>query len=84
VKAVMKERGAGYADVAAAVGRSAVAVKISINSRKPAPRSVRGRLQQWLDQAPAVASPVPFRSNGHDHPDSAYGSTSADGRASAA
>jgi hypothetical protein len=68
VKAAMAERGADYAGLAAAIGRSEIAVRITINTRKPPKPIVRTRLQAWLDQAPAVASPaVPFPESGTGH-----------------
>jgi hypothetical protein len=83
VKAAMAERGVSYADVAAAIGRSEIGVRISLGSRKPPKPIVRTRLQTWLDQAPAVASPaVPFPGSttehrGNGHADGPYGRASA-------
>jgi hypothetical protein len=82
VKAAMAERSASYAGVAQAIGRSEIGVRISLSTRKPPKPIVRTRLQQWLDQAPAVATPAaPFpgsntghRGNGHDHPAGPYSS----------
>jgi hypothetical protein len=83
VRATMAERGASFEDVATAITRSAIGVRIMLGSRKPPKPIVRTRLQAWLEQAaPAVAAtPVPFpgsgtehRGNGHDHPASAYSS----------
>ena len=82
VKATMAERGVSYADVAAAIGRSEIGVRISLSTRKPPKPIVRTRLQTWLDQAPAVAAPSPFpgSSTGHrgnGHADGPYGHASA-------
>jgi hypothetical protein len=82
VKAAMAERGASYADVAQAIGRSDIGVRISLSTRKPPKPVVRSRLQKWIDEAPAVATPAaPFpgsntghRGNGHDHPAGPYSS----------
>jgi hypothetical protein len=57
----MAERGLSYADVGHAVSRSEIAIRIGLSSRKPAPAIVQTRLRAWLEQAPAVAAPVPFR-----------------------
>jgi hypothetical protein len=73
VRATMAERGTSFEDVATAITRSAIGVRIMLGSRKPPKPIVRTRLQTWLDQAPAVAAPaVPFpgsgtefRGNGH-------------------
>jgi hypothetical protein len=79
----MAERGASFEDVAAAITRSAIGVRIMLGSRKPPKPIVRSRLQAWLEQAaPAVAAAAaPFpgsgtghRGNGHDHPAGAYSS----------
>jgi hypothetical protein len=83
VKAAMAERDASYADVAAAIGRSDIGVRISLGSRKPLKSIVRARLQTWLDQAPAVAAaPAPFPGSdtgyrGNGHVDGPYGPASA-------
>jgi hypothetical protein len=82
VKAAMAERGVSYADVAAAIGRSEIGVRISLGSRKPPKPIVRTRLQTWLDQAPAVAAPSPFPGSttehrGNGHVDGPYGHASA-------
>jgi hypothetical protein len=65
----MTERGASYADVAAAISRSEVATRIAINTRKGVRPIVRTRLQEWLAEeltgAPEVAAFGPtFRPNG--------------------
>ena len=78
VKAAMAERGVSYADVAAAIGRSEIGVRISLSTRKPPKPIVRTRLQTWLDQAPAVAAPSPFPGSttehrGNGHVDGPYG-----------
>jgi hypothetical protein len=77
----MKERGANYADVAAAISHSATATRIDLTSRKPARPSMQAKLVSWLDEAPAVAAPLAFpgpgterRGNGHDA-GGAYSST---------
>jgi hypothetical protein len=86
VRTTMAEQGANYADIAAAIGRSEIAVRISLGSRRPPKPIVRSRLQAWLEQAaPAVAAaPAPFpgsgtghRGNGHDHPTGAPYSSAA-------
>jgi hypothetical protein len=83
VKAAMAERGASYADVAAAIGRSDIGVRISLSTRKPPKSIVRSRLQAWLDQAaPAVAAPSTFPGSGTEHrgnghADGPYGHASA-------
>jgi hypothetical protein len=83
VKAAMAERDASYADVAAAIGRSDIGVRISLGSRKPPKPIVRTRLQTWLEAAPEVASPAatfPGSSTGHrgnGHADGPYGHASA-------
>jgi hypothetical protein len=56
VEAAMAERGASYADVAQAIGRSAVAVRIDISSRRPPRPTVQAKLRAWLAAAPAVAA----------------------------
>jgi hypothetical protein len=72
VKAAMAERGADVAGVAQAIGRSEIAVRITLGSRKPPRPIVQTRLQAWLaDQptdVPGVAAPLAFpgRGNGHD------------------
>jgi hypothetical protein len=74
VRAAMAERGANYADVAEAIGRSDIGVRISLGCRRPPKSIVRTRLQQWLDQALEVATPAATfpgssaerRGNGHD------------------
>jgi hypothetical protein len=84
VKAAMAERGADVAGLAAAIGRSAIGVRIVLGSRKAPKPVVRTRLQDWIEQgAPAVAAPLPFprpgterRGNGHDAA-GAYSSSSA-------
>jgi hypothetical protein len=64
----MSKRGVGNAEIARAVGRSEIAVRIAIGSRRPAPAIVQTRLRAWLE-APEVAAPTtPFpgsRGNGH-------------------
>jgi hypothetical protein len=83
VKAAMAERGASYADVAAAIGRSDIGVRISLSTRRPPKPIVRARLQAWLEAAPEVASPaVPFPGSGTEHrgnghADGPYGHASA-------
>jgi hypothetical protein len=83
VKKAMAERGADYAGVAQAIGRSAIAVRITLGSRKAPKPSVQRRLQTWLAAkpagAPAVAAPLAFsgRGNGHDAA-GAYSSSAAD------
>jgi hypothetical protein len=82
VKVAMAEHGASYGDIAQSIGRSEIGTRITINTRKPPKPIVRTRLQIWLDQAPAVASPaVPFpgsgtghRGNGRDITDGPYSS----------
>jgi hypothetical protein len=82
VKAAMAERGASYGDVAEAIGRSDIGVRISLGCRRPPKPILRTRLQKWIDEAPAVAAaPVPFpgssterRGNGHDTAGSPYSS----------
>jgi hypothetical protein len=67
VKAAMTERGADYAGVAQAIGRSEIAVRITLGCRKAPKPIVRTRLQEWIEQgAPAVAPAVgaAFRPNG--------------------
>ena len=75
VKAAMTERSSDYADMAVAIGRSAVALKIDLSRRQPPRPTLQVKLRAWLEQAaPAVAAaPAPFlgsehRGNGHDHP----------------
>jgi hypothetical protein len=84
VKAAMIERGASFEDVAAAITRSAIGVRIMLGSRKPPKPIVRTRLQAWLEQAaPAVAAvPAPFPGSGtgprgNGHADGLYGYTTA-------
>jgi hypothetical protein len=83
VKAAMTERGVSYADIAQAIGRSEIGVRISLSTRKPPKPIVRTRLQTWLDLAPAVASPpVPFPGSspehrGNGHADGPYSHASA-------
>jgi hypothetical protein len=80
VKAAMAERGTDYTDMAVAIGRSAVALKIDLSRRQPPRPALQVKLRAWLEQAaPAVAAPSPFpgsgsehRGNGHDHPAGAY------------
>jgi hypothetical protein len=70
VRTVMAERGASFEDVATAIARSAIGVRIMLGSRKPPKRIVRARLQAWLDEqpAPAVAvAPIPFPGAGTEH-----------------
>jgi hypothetical protein len=78
VRAAMAARGLSYADVGQAVGRSEIGIRICLSSRKPAPGIVRTRLREWLEQAPAVAAPIPFRGsnrgNGHDSAAGGYNS----------
>jgi hypothetical protein len=70
VKAAMAERGVSITDVAAAIGRSEIAARISLGSRKPPRPIVQSRLQAWLadepTDAPEVAAHVAatFRPNG--------------------
>lgn len=71
VKAAMVERGASYADVAAAIGHSQVATRIAISSRKSPRPIVQTKLRAWLANgaagAPEVAaSGTTFRPNGAD------------------
>jgi hypothetical protein len=73
VRTAMVERGANWSDIAAAIGRSEIAVRISLGSRRPPKPIVRSRLQAWLEQAAPVvaAASAPFpgserHSNGHD------------------
>ena len=82
VKTVMAERSASFEDVATAITRSAIGVRIMLGSRKPPKSIVRARLQTWLDQAPAVAAPSPFPGpgtghRGNGHADGPYGRASA-------
>jgi hypothetical protein len=68
VKTAMAERDVGCAGVAAAIGRSEIAVRISLGSRKPPRPIVQTRLQEWLQVAPAVAAAtVPFPRAGTEH-----------------
>jgi hypothetical protein len=70
VKAAMAERGASYADLGQAIGRSAIGMRINLGSRRPPRPIVRTRLQEWLAEeptgAPGVATAVgtTFRPNG--------------------
>jgi hypothetical protein len=86
VKSAMTERGVSITDVAAAVGRSEIAVRITLGSRTAPRPIVRTRLQEWIEQdAPEVAGHVAAtfpgpgterRGNGHDTGGGAYSSTS--------
>jgi hypothetical protein len=83
VKTAMAERGSDYTDMAIAIGRSAVALKIDLSRRQPPRPALQAKLRAWLEQAaPAVAAAqAPFpgsgterRSNGHNHPAAPYSS----------
>jgi hypothetical protein len=83
VRATMAERSLDYTDMAVAIGRSAVALKIDLSRRQPPRPALQAKLQTWLEQAaPAVAAAsAPFpgsgtehRGNGYDHPASTYSS----------
>jgi hypothetical protein len=71
VKAAMTARATNIAALAVAIGRSEIAVRIFLGSRKPPRPGVQARLRGWLDEsangdAPAVAAADgwTFRSNG--------------------
>jgi hypothetical protein len=86
VKAAMAERGVSITDVAAAIGRSEIAVRITLGSRKAPKPIVQRRLQAWLADKPTDAREVAAhvatfpglgaerRGNGHDA-GGAYSST---------
>lgn len=85
VKAAMAERGANYADVAAAISHSVTATRIDLTSRKPARQSMQAKLLQWLTNGAAgalevAAQPIPFRrsSTGAYVDDAFYSASAAD------
>jgi hypothetical protein len=65
----MAERGASLDDVATAITRSAIGVRIMLGSRKPPKPIVRSRLQAWLEQAAPVvaAAPAQFLGSGTEY-----------------
>jgi hypothetical protein len=61
----MAARGVDYADIGQAIGRSGTAVRIDLTSRRAPRQAIQTKLQEWLEQAPAVAAYGPsFRPNG--------------------
>ena len=65
IRAAMLDRGVSYNDLAERFGVAVSTLRHALGRREPPTRTMRQRLEAWLESepAPAVAEP-PFRANG--------------------
>ena len=66
IRAVMLDRGVSYNDLAERFGVAVSTLRHALGRREPPTRTMRQRLEAWLENepAPAVAAEPPFRANG--------------------
>jgi hypothetical protein len=66
IRAVMLDRGVSYNDLAERFGVAVSTLRHALGRREPPTRTMRQRLEAWLENepAPAVAAEAPFRANG--------------------